>query len=71
MSLTPNESENIEMTKKPVTPGEPTATYEAPKLVRYGALFVETATKVPCTNPHSDGGSDVCDADNGPIDGPK
>jgi hypothetical protein len=43
---------------------------EAPSLVKYGALFVETA-KVPCTNPHSDGGADQCDPDGGPVDGPK
>jgi len=55
---------------KPETPKEPTAPYVAPKLVKYGALFVETAS-TPCTNPHSDGGGDVCDPDNGIADGPK
>jgi len=55
---------------KPVTPKDPTASYEAPTLVKYGALFVETA-KTPCSNPHTDSGTDNCDPDGGNVDGPK
>ena len=58
------------MTKKPLTPADPTAPYESPKLVKYGSLFVETA-KTPCSDPHTDSGNDNCDPDNGPVDGPK
>jgi hypothetical protein len=58
------------MTKKPLSSDEPTAPYQAPVLVKYGALFVETAA-TPCSDPHTDMGNDNCDPDGGNVDGPK
>ena len=68
------------MTDTPRTKPEADATqetksYEAPTLVRYGTLFV---TVNACSQPGSTGdlkkgvpSTDICDADDGPIDGPK
>jgi hypothetical protein len=45
-------------------------TYDAPSLVRYGTLFVETRQETSCNSPIDDPDkSDTCDPDGGVNDG--